>query len=139
MTHLKTSFAIAILACFLSVKTNAQMGVNIDSVRACLSTSQQTFGVKLQPNSFSNKPISCVFASNSFGVSYQNVNAQTDPCFDASEAIVRRNQSITPFIWSNDPAKMLYDNTRDLKFILSSKSNATIIERTAAVVLYFMQ
>jgi hypothetical protein len=127
MTHLKTAFAITLLICFFSLKTNAQVGVNIDSIRKCLSISQQSFGIKPPPNSFSNKPVSCVFAINSFKENAQITHNTAISPVDANKTLFRKDK--------NPPVQNTYI-LRDPFEIITDK-NATVVERIVGALLLF--
>jgi hypothetical protein len=59
MTFLKTSFAIALLACFLSVKTNAQVGLTVGNhMKKSIVIAPKNHIMKLKPNVLSIPKIS---------------------------------------------------------------------------------
>ena len=49
MKNLKASFTIALLACFLTVKTTAQVGLTTNSVKKSIMIAPQNHSVKLNP------------------------------------------------------------------------------------------
>jgi hypothetical protein len=130
MTFLKTSFAIALLACFLTVKTNAQVSMNIDSVRKCLSISQQNY----KALSSNNKPVSCVFASNAFRENDAFKQTPHSELPNADKPISQNSKaSFIPFRRDN------IFTQNEIYYIFSPKSEATIVERAVTALLLFGQ
>jgi hypothetical protein len=130
MTNLKTSFAIALLACFLSVKTNAQVSMNIDSVRKCLLVSQQNYKANF-PN---DKPVSCVFATNAFRENDAFKHTPFSELPNADKPITQNGKApFTPFRTDN----LVTQN--EIYYIFSPKSEATIVERAVTALLLFGQ
>jgi hypothetical protein len=130
MTHLKTSFAIALLACFLSVKTNAQVSMNIDSVRKALSLSQQNY----KANPSNNKPVSCVFATNAFRENDAFKQTSRSELPNANEPKSSNGKApLTQFRTDNVVTQ------NEIYYIFSPKSEATILERTVTALLLFGQ
>jgi hypothetical protein len=130
MTHLKTSFAIALLACFLSVKTNAQVSMNIDSVRKCLSISQQNYKANF-PN---DKPVSCVFATNAFRENDAIKHTPHSELPNANKPLSQNEKAhLTPLRTDNIVTQ------NEIYYIFSPKSEATIVERAVTALLLFGQ
>lgn len=128
MTHLKSSFAIAILTCFLSVKTNAQVSTNIDSVRKVLLTSQLNY----KANPSNSKPVSCVFATNAFreNNAFKQTSRSESP--NANEPKSQNGKApLTLFRRDNIVTQ------NEIYYIFSPKSEATIVERAVTALLLF--
>jgi hypothetical protein len=126
MTFLKTFFAITLFTCFFTVKTNAQVSLNIDSVRQALSASQQNYKTKQSLNSFSNTPVSCVFATNSFKENAQITHNTAISPVDADKALFKNDKN---------PVQNTYI-LRDPVEIITDK-NATVVERIVGALLLF--
>jgi hypothetical protein len=90
MTHLKTSFAIALLACFLTVKTNAQVGVTMKHVKKSVVFKQQNNTFKPKPHPLNIPKLS--YAQNP----YYRWQAEQNALFGTNniEAIFSRNSSV---------------------------------------------
>jgi hypothetical protein len=58
MTFLKTSFAIALLACLFSTKTNAQVGLTVNNMKKSIVIAPKKYVEKLKPNALAIPKIS---------------------------------------------------------------------------------
>ena len=58
MKNLKASFTIALLACFLTVKTNAQVGLTINNIKKSVVIAPKKHVLNLKPNALDLPQIS---------------------------------------------------------------------------------
>ena len=90
MNCLKTSFTIAILACFLSVKTNAQVGLTMNHIKKSVVMKTQNNGFKLKAHPLNLPKIS--YTQNPYYLRQGENNALSGN--NSLEAMFSRNSSV---------------------------------------------
>ena len=130
MIYLKVTLIIGFLSCFVTTNTHAQASMNIDSVRKALLVSQQNY----KASTLNNKPISCVFATNSF--------RENDAFRNNSRSESSTTHEPLPKKIATPPIPISTNNVisqDEIYYIFSPKSNATMVERAILGILLIGQ
>jgi hypothetical protein len=104
MTFSKTFFAIALFLCFLSVKTNAQVGLTMNHVKKSVMFRPQNNPLRIKQPQLNLPKIS--YTENPYYQRQGDNNAASDgdiigAIFDKRSSVLERIIGTTLFIWGN--------------------------------------
>jgi hypothetical protein len=127
MNCLKTSFAIALLSCFLTIKTTAQVGLTVNNMR-------QSVVIKSQKQSSPTTAIDLKLPKYFNESAWFKIQSDFvyDPTYYATNAIHRYNQSII----IKDKSMSIDFRNNALNAVLSR--NATVLERVVGTTLLLL-
>jgi hypothetical protein len=87
MTFLKTFFTITLLTCFLTAKTNAQVGLTINNMKKSVVIKPINSRFKLKANALNIPKVS-------YRESVQSQRMLFDPCTNAANAVISNKSTL---------------------------------------------